>query len=253
MMVDTGAVYTTFDSKTAPGLDIADEAPGRSKSVGYNVVRENRDVMLPRLRLGDAAVAPVFAQIATTTDPAGAPYGRNLLGMNVLSRFVVTVDWRNKELWLERAPGGSTADARPLMPAASLILLTGGSGAYRVESLGEPALKAGLRLGDAVTAIDGRSLADLPRLAAQRLLDGLAGTDAKVDVLRGGEHVVVTVPRYSRFGEQARSKVSVGLDVGANEDGTLAVVAVLPGSPAEKAGLNPGDAITAIDGGPCAR
>jgi S1-C subfamily serine protease len=109
---------------------------------------------------------------------------------------------------------------------------------------GSLAEKAGIRSGDRITALDGR--------AVERIEDVLAGWgQLKLDdglgltLLREGKQIEVDLA-----GDLPRVLKRVGLvpdlsELGQNQPPS---VQVLPGSPAEKAGIRSGDRITSLNG-----
>lgn len=60
---------------------------------------------------------------------------------------------------------------------------------------GSPAAKAGLRDGDVITAVDGRSLAGMSLTRSGNLIRGRAGTDVRLTVARGKRTFKVTIKR----------------------------------------------------------
>ena len=112
-----------------------------------------------------------------------------------------------------------------------------------------PAAADGLQPGDVVTAVDGRPIAyweDLDRAIATS-----QGRALRLTITRGGAQREVeiaprrTVTRDPIFKEQREI-----WDLGAGPQLTPQIGAVNPGSPAEQAGLRPGDAVVTVAGQP---
>jgi serine protease Do len=133
-----------------------------------------------------------------------------------------------------------------------------------------PAARAGLEPGDVIASVNGDPVAN-PRDLALDVANLKPGTDAKIDLVRNGEHQTVaatigqlpsgdqTASARGPGGEQGgQPKLGLALapispDVRGQLDlpeGTKgAVVAqVQPGSPAEQAGIRPGDVIVGVGG-----
>jgi S1-C subfamily serine protease len=181
------------------------------------------------------------------------------------------------------APAGAPGMSRELQVLAQFFGLVGVTGepvragnriGYRILSLakGSPAERAGLEKGDVVVAANGAALNDLPGLI-KALQDG--GGRLTLDVLdvRSGKAVPVEVdmagaeqaeippaepapapgrpaPAPVPAGPRARS-LGIGAEpVALGLRTALKVTAVEPGSPAQKAGLEPGDVIVDADGLP---
>ena len=125
----------------------------------------------------------------------------------------------------------------------------------------EPAAKAGLKAGDIIVRVgrdDIRNSTELLRSVA----DLKPGTDVKITVLRNGKEFSTTVKLgerasqgMSQGGAQEEGGTSLGLTIRplnkedarslqlpANTEG-LVILSVQPGSPAQEAGLRPGDVI----------
>ena len=126
---------------------------------------------------------------------------------------------------------------------------------------GSPAMKAGFKVGDVVIAFDGRPVSESRELQSI-VADTKVGKAVDVKVIRdgSGKTLRVRIDEMADFenketGEQKQAEASemLGLTVrpfnsqmeGAESKGVV-VVAVEGGSGAEKAGLTPGDVITAI-------
>lgn len=143
-----------------------------------------------------------------------------------------------------------------------------GFGVYIVDVIeGAPAQRAGLQRGDIVVAVNDRPVVEtrlLQRLVAAASLD----KDVRLTILRpegrrqlgvrlavmpsamAGERTAADFGFVLREPETAAQAVGRTLDP--TPPGTPAVVAVLKGSPAERAGLSVGDVILDVEGRPVA-
>ncbi|MBL8056087.1 MAG: PDZ domain-containing protein [Anaerolineales bacterium] len=116
-----------------------------------------------------------------------------------------------------------------------------------------PAAQAGLRRGDIVLEVEGQAVNSLAELR-RAVQDRAAGDAVALTVLRGDARLTLTAAVTERDGlgflgvSTCAGAVSGGmLTVAAEPAGTM-LFAVVPGSPAEKAGLRAGDEILAVDG-----
>lgn len=111
---------------------------------------------------------------------------------------------------------------------------------------GSPAETAGLLVDDVITAVNGTAIGDGN---VRDILKDLAVGDAvELSVTRGEESLTVSVTlaeRPLRDAIQARGQARIGAVL---EEDTLTVAEVVAGSPAEAAGLQVGDTISAING-----
>jgi regulator of sigma E protease len=115
---------------------------------------------------------------------------------------------------------------------------------------GSAAEAAGLRTFDRIVSVDGQPVPDLPAL--EKLLDGARGDVVRIEAVRRSP---VDLPGVEAVApERIRAEVprqpGPGLRVVGVEVPDLYVSRVLPGSPAEKAGILPGDRLLSLDGRP---
>jgi hypothetical protein len=145
------------------------------------------------LRLGSLAIEDPVANfssakagILSQSDMAG------IIGGEVLRRFTVVFDYSRNQMILE--PNVHFAepyefDMAGLMPVAEGTNLD----VFRVYHVidGSPAQEAGVRAGDVISAIDGRTSAELSLEQVRRLFKQGEGKEYRVSLLRGEETVEV--------------------------------------------------------------
>ncbi|MSP03450.1 MAG: PDZ domain-containing protein [Acetobacteraceae bacterium] len=160
--------------------------------------------------------------------------------------------------------GVATQSLTPPMAKALRLPEAVGALLASVES-GSPAAKAGLEAGDVIQAVNGQKIAT-PKDLALTVATVRPGDEARFHIVREGQNRDVSV----RVGEQPKEKTAqgraeqpvargqLGLDLApltseAREqlevpDGLNGAVvrAVRPGSPADEAGLRPGDVIVGV-------
>jgi regulator of sigma E protease len=104
-----------------------------------------------------------------------------------------------------------------------------------------PAAKAGIQRGDRIITVAGREVDTWEQFFIN--VGTRAGRETEVGVLRNGKQFTV------RAIPVPQTKFEIG-DIGVLPDTHPLVGALLPGGPAEKAGLKPGDVILRVDGAP---
>ena len=115
---------------------------------------------------------------------------------------------------------------------------------------GSPAERAGLRLDDVITRIQGRPVANAGAINATV---GIAAPGSTLDLiyLRDGRErttaLAVETPQTQPIILGASAAVAYGATL-RDQDGAVQLTAVEAGSPAAQAGLTAGDLITAVDG-----
>ena len=118
-----------------------------------------------------------------------------LLGANFLERFRVIIDYREQVLWLQRASSRRVL-AMPGQDQVGLRLERRW-GLLRVQSVTQSsaAAGAGIRFGDVLRSIDGRSTATADVEDADRLLEGTPGSEVIVVADRNGMSQVLRLRR----------------------------------------------------------
>src|SRR3989454_4674998 len=110
---------------------------------------------------------------------------------------------------------------------------------------GGPAAVAGLRTGDRILSADGRRVSyweDVDRAVA-----GSQGRPLQLDVEREGARQPMTVtPRRTTVQDPILKESREVWDIGAGPHGAPVITSVTPDSPAEVAGLKPGDVVLSV-------
>lgn len=111
---------------------------------------------------------------------------------------------------------------------------------------GMPAEKAGIKPGDVITDIDGWSIETFDDVV--RIVTASSGRTLNISVDRAGEtHSFPVTPNIRNQESDLGVTLRLG-DIGITRLLPARIGTVMPDSPAEKAGVAPGDIITAIDG-----
>jgi regulator of sigma E protease len=114
---------------------------------------------------------------------------------------------------------------------------------------GSPAAAAGLRTADQIVAVNGRPVAHWEDL--DRAIAASAGQPIELTAQRGSERATVTVkPRSNTVRDPVFKESREVWEIGAGPKLTPQIGSVNPASPAEKAGVKPGDNVVAVAGQP---
>ena len=114
---------------------------------------------------------------------------------------------------------------------------------------GSPAATAGLRTGDTIVAVNGRLVAYWEDL--DRALVGSAGRPLELRVRHdGAERTMTVTPRLRSVPDPVFREPRESWDIGAGPQLLPMITSVGPRSPAEKAGLRPGDVVLSVAGQP---
>ena len=133
-----------------------------------------------------------------------------------------------------------TGDSTEFLGATLTAATAGEPGVVVIDV--EPGSVSRLKVGDVIVSVDGEPVAD-----PDELIDAVGETELgdqfKIRVVRGSKRIsFIEVQSPSAFlGTQVKD---------APGDGGAAVVTVAGGSPAEKAGIEKGDVLVAVDGTP---
>lgn len=110
---------------------------------------------------------------------------------------------------------------------------------------GMPADKAGIKVGDVITAVDNHSIAGASTQQINSLIGGPVGTAAILTISTRNSRYQKAVARVPAGGSAApvKAKGIIGISYSANQWGAQ-ITKVVPGLPADKAGIRVGDIIT---------
>lgn len=121
------------------------------------------------------------------------------VGNRLLERFRVTLDYDNRRVWLE--PGARFKERDSFTRAGALLVREHGRLTTRSVLPGSPAARAGLREGDEITSIDGRSAAAWTLREVEELFErGAEGRRVALAVEREGtsDQLVMTLKEMLR-------------------------------------------------------
>jgi regulator of sigma E protease len=112
-----------------------------------------------------------------------------------------------------------------------------------------PAAGAGLQTGDLIVSVDGRRVSHWEDL--ERAVAASSGRPLRLTIVRGGTtQDVVATPRLTEVRDPIFKEARQIWELGAGPQLLPQIGSVNPGSPAEKAGLKPGDVVVAVAGQP---
>lgn len=197
--IDTGsrASLTLHAPFVAEHGLLARYAPTVEALTGWGVggpVRSHR-AHAAELTLGDVKVPGVAIDLFTGDRGAfAAKHAAGNVGGGVLSRFTVTFDYARQVMYLER----NRLFDRPDTHDRSGLWINRAGDAFAIEDVvpGSPAARAGLRVGDRITAVDGQPAAGLSLAETRaRWRSAAPGTRVRLRVegAQGGREVVLVL------------------------------------------------------------
>ena len=119
-----------------------------------------------------------------------------LLGYSFLRHYDVAIDYPNRILWLD--PLKKAANDRPYEYSQVGLQLERQGTTVRIMGVAQdsPAARAGITVGDELTAIDGQATAKADIIAVTRRLEAPPGTHIVLKIRRGStEHSYALVRR----------------------------------------------------------
>ena len=225
---------------------------------------------------GDPATARRGAQASPGAPVSAAPGAPSTEALGEVMRVLLAAMGGEGDELFSGAPDDLPPVLRTFLNDSGADLLLGvgvvdADGTLTVATVvpGSPAERGGLDAGDVITALDGTPVASAAELRAA--VEGVtAGTTYMLTIRRAGAVETVAIMREAApDGDPWRSELLRSLALGMmladrpggpdlppsllgelveeTPDG-LRVFAVVPGSPADRAGLRPGDLLVAIDG-----
>ena len=242
-LLDTGSPFTGLLDLDDPSLATAAKVvvPAEESQIADQSTEAfsfEDYLTLPQVQLGSLTETSVVVR------GEFVPLGTTTIGLDLLSRFVATLDLANTRLILEWPPDDARRRPRPGTSGVSLFPQGQEEIAWWVAP-GSPADAAGVKPQDVITAVDGHPLNDLSLPVAQHLLDGFAGTKAFLKIQHRGVTTSAQFVRRDLF--DGKSDASRGVPLGM-ADGHLTAEYVTPACLADKLGMQAGDEVTAING-----
>jgi hypothetical protein len=283
--LDTGG-HNILTAETAQQIGVTGAGSFNSTGAG-NAVSQSRIARVPEIRIGDAVITDQPVSIrkfnSASNDRSPNPPRAGILGLELFERFIVAIDRRAKTVTLKPFSSAGTppgkkialvfAEDAPLISSSfdrrrgDFMLDTGNAGPTIIEDywarpLGlATRLEKGLRRGD--TKVSRGSVGVGPFQLRDELVSyyGPAERGSEYSRSVAGVYGEPLLSRFNAVYDYSRNTVWLdplpglgplpldrsGLSLAKADGGLFKVSAVIPGSPADQAGIRAGDLLTAID------
>ena len=153
------------------------------RATGRSVARSGVDVAVLSGGLG-----------RVLAEDAGEPVD-GLLGYSFLKHYRIVLDFPRGLLWLDPSRGEVRDRLEEYSHPGLQLESVGGGVRVLAVAEGSPAARAGIRAGDELVALDGKSVATLEVAAVARMLEGAPGTTLTLKLRRGSREWACRVVR----------------------------------------------------------
>ena len=174
------------------------------------------------------------------------PQNENILGLDILRQFLVTLDFPGGQIVLNKS---ETLVEKGHIRGTTGVFLQQIKDSFIISRIVNDTeiQKSGLQVGSKVVQVDGQPLTELSQYIAQRLLNGEAGSDARLVIEdRQGRLKSVTLHRISQT--EPLLYLALGFQLGQDDPGKVRVTNILCSSAAWGVGLRAGDEVSSVNG-----
>jgi PDZ domain/Aspartyl protease len=288
--LDNGG-HNVVSAETARALGLSSTGSFSATGAG-NAVAQTGIARISRMRIGDLMLRDQPVSIrsfsAASNDRSPNPPRAGILGLELFERLIVSIDRRRRVVTFGRfgtlpRPRGTALpllfdEDAPLVAGSygdrtgEFMLDTGNAGATIIEDHWAQAnrltdrLRRGIRRGDAIVSRSTIGIGPFSLAGEQVAYLGPAERGSEYTRATAGIYGEPLLSRFNAIYDYRRGRVWLdpiadapalspdrsGLTLAKGEGGVLRVTAVLPGSPADQAGLRVGDTLTAVNGAPVA-
>ncbi len=194
--IDTGS-RSTIDF-TGPYVEknklVAKYQPKWEATTGWGVggAARARLARAHTLTLGNQTVKDPVVELTTQTKGAFASeYYDGNVGGDILRRFSVTLDYAHQTLWL--APNANMGTPFAFDRSGMFLALDGDAFVVKDVTANGPAAKAGLKAGDRIQRVNGKTPKELPLPRLREWLKSAAGGTKCAVKLEGGRELALTL------------------------------------------------------------